>query len=335
MKKIIILLLMAGGAAGAYAYWHFEIKESDVSTNYLTLYGNVEIRRVNLAFRVPGRIETLLFEEGDAIKKGETVATLDRETYTHAAAIASAQVARAQATYEQYLAGNRPQEIGQARATLAERVASLQLLESDFKRVEKLVKTSAVSQEDYETVTAQRDEAAARMELAKATLDLTEEGYRKEEIAVAKAALEEAVASLKKAETDLADTVLVCPNDGVLLTRIEEPGAVLQAGQAVATLSLTRSVWVYVYVAETQLGLVAPGMKAEIYTDTAPEKPYSGHVGYISPQAEFTPKTVETTEQRTNLVYRVRVIADAPDDGLRQGMPVTVRLFFKDESRHD
>lgn len=226
------------------------------------------------------------------------------------------------------MAGNRPQEIAQAQATLEERVASLQLLESDFRRVAKLVKTFAVSQEEYETVIAQRDEAAARKNLAKATLDLIEEGYRKEEIAVAKAALEESRANLEKAQTDLADTVLVCPNDGVLLTRVEEPGAVVQAGQAVATLSLTRSVWVYVYVAETQLGLVAPGMRAEIVTDTAPQKPYSGHVGYISPQAEFTPKTVETTEQRTNLVYRVRVIADAPDDGLRQGMPVTVRLYF-------
>ncbi len=327
MKKAFALLILAALAVGGYfAYEHYIREKNDVNTDILTLYGNVDIRRTNLGFRVSGRISEFRFEEGDRIREGETVAAMDREPYEDAVAVAAAQVEHAEVNYEKLLAGNRPQEIEQARATLAERIASLTLLESDLRRVTKLVKDAAVSQEDYETVLSQRNGAAAQVDLARATLDLQEEGYRKEDIAMAKSQLSEARANLKKAQTNLDDTVLKCPNDGVLLTRVEEPGAVVAAGQIVATLSLTHAVWVYVYVPETQLGEVAPGMKAEIFTDTHPEKPYLGHVGYISPQAEFTPKTVETTELRTNLVYRVRIIADAPDDGLRQGMPVTVRL---------
>jgi HlyD family secretion protein len=112
----------------------------------------------------------------------------------------------------------------------------------------------------------------------------------------------------------------------VLLTRIAEPGAIVAAGQTVATLSLNDPIWVRAYVPEPDLGKIWPGMPAEILTDSRPDRPYKGHVGFISPEAEFTPKNVETPRLRTDLVFRLRVVADNPDEGLRQGMPVTVTL---------
>jgi HlyD family secretion protein len=327
IKKIILFLVLFLLVVVGYFLWQYYIQTTqNIDRNQLTLYGNVELRRVNLGFRVFGRISEILFEEGESVKKGDVIARLDREPYEDAHAVAIAQVEIAQENYAKLETGNRPQEIEQARAVLKERQAGLNVLESDLKRAQQLIKTLAITAQEYETIEARRDEAVARKQLAEANLNLLIEGFRKEDIAIGKSQLSETKANLKKNQTALEDTELLCPNDGILLTRVEEVGSVVSAGQIIATISLKDAVWIYVYVSEPQLGKLAPGMKAEIFTDSLPEKPYSGQVGYISPEAEFTPKSVETTELRTALVYRVRIIADNPDNGLRQGMPVTVRL---------
>ncbi|MDR1270120.1 MAG: efflux RND transporter periplasmic adaptor subunit, partial [Planctomycetaceae bacterium] len=294
IRKIILVflffLLLLGG--GYFVRQYYIQTKQDIDRNQLTLYGNVEIRRVNLGFRVFGRISEILFEEGESIKKGEVIARLDREPYEDTHTVAMIQVEMAQENYAKLEAGNRPQEIEQARATLNERQAGLNVLESDLKRAKQLIKNLAITEQEYESIEAQRDEAIARKQLAEANLNLLTEGFRKEDIAVGKSQLSEAKANLKKTKTALEDTELLCPNDGILLTRVEEVGSVVSAGQIIATLSLKDVVWIYVYVSETQLGKLAPEMKAEIFTDSQPEKPYSGHVGYISPEAEFTPKNV-------------------------------------------
>ncbi len=327
MKKILIFILLLGLAAGGYGgyrYWE-NVRQSE-QQEYLTLYGNVEIRRVNLSFRVAGRIAKILFEEGDKIAKGETIAELDPVPYEDALAAADAQVEKAEADYERLQTGSRPQEIEQAKATVNERDASLKVLESDLKRASQLIAEKVITPQEYETSVARRDEATAQKRLAEASLNLLVEGYRKEEIAVGKATLSGAKASFKQAQTSLADTKLLCPNDGILLTRVEEVGAVVREGQTVATLSLKDVVWVYVYIPEPEFGFVHEGMHAEIFTDSRPEKPFTGQIGYISPEAEFTPKTVQTLDLRTDLVFRIRIIVNDPGNGLRQGMPVTVRL---------
>ena len=329
MKKIVLVLLLAAISVGGwFGYRYWEQTQNGHHANHLELFGNVEIRRTNLGFRVSGRIETIAFEEGDFVKQGEVIATLDRKPNEEMLAVAQAQMDRAAAELERMENGSRPQEIEQARATLAEYRASLRLQVTELERAVKLLPTKAISQSEHDAILAKRDEADAKVRRGEETLNLLEEGSRQEDIAIAKAHLAEAKANLDRAKTALEDTALLCPNDGVILTRIEEPGAVVQAGQNLVTLSLKDVVWVYVYVPEPELGKVAPGMKAEIYTDTNKDKPFHGQVGYISPEAEFTPKNVETPQLRTDLVYRLRVIADNPDDGLRQGMPVTVRLLF-------
>ena len=327
VKKLLILLILIGLTSGGYfVHRSWESAKRQAEREFLTLYGNVEIRRVNLSFRVGGRLEKIFFEEGDFIKKGQTIAELDKVPHEAAAAAAVAHVEKAQADYERLRTGSRPQEIEQARATVNERDAGLKVLESDLKRAMKLIDDKVITPQEFETIVARRDEAVARKRLAEETLNLLVEGYRQEEIAAGKAQLSAAQADLKQSQTALADTVLVCPNDGVLLTRVEEVGAVVREGQIVAALSLKNAVWVYVYIPEHELGNIIEGMSAEIYTDSRPENPYSGQVGSVSPEAEFTPKTVQTLELRTDLVFRVRVIADNPDGGLRQGMPVTVKI---------
>lgn len=335
-KKIIVLLSLLAVGVGGYFAWQcygkpYVLAKRQENDGFITLYGNVEIRRVNLGFRVPGRISEIRFEEGDAIKKGEVIARLDREPYEDNKAVATAQVESARENFAKLEAGNRPQEIEQARATLHERAASLNVLESDFRRSKQLFEDRVISEQEFETIIARRDEAEARKKLAEEYLKLLIEGSRKEDIAIGKAQLSEASANLKKSETALGDTELLCPNDGTLLTRVEEVGSVVNAGQIIATLSLQDAVWVYVYVPETVYDKIVPGMKAEIYTDSRPDAPYAGQVGYRSPEAEFTPKNVETTELRTNLVYRVRIVVDSSGGNLPQGMPVTVRLKCENE----
>jgi HlyD family secretion protein len=150
-----------------------------------------------------------------------------------------------------------------------------------------------------------------------------------EDIQEARANLAAAKARLAQTEINLQDTEIHSPADGIILTRVREPGAIVSAGQTVYTLQLLSPVWIRTYVSERDLGRIYQGMPADVYTDSQPAKPFHGQIGFISPVAEFTPKNVETTDLRTELVYRLRVIVDNPDNGLRQGMPVTVKLKLK------
>ncbi|HXN10367.1 MAG TPA: HlyD family efflux transporter periplasmic adaptor subunit, partial [Steroidobacteraceae bacterium] len=173
---------------------------------------------------------------------------------------------------------------------------------------------------------AARDEARARLEASEQALAEQRNGYRAQEVAEAQANHTRALAAAAESAQRLADGVLTAPADGIVLTRAVEPGSILGVGTPVFTISLRAPVWARVYVSEPDLGRVAPGRAVLLYTDSHPEHPYHGRIGFVSPDAEFTPKNVETPELRTALVYRTRVIVTDADDALRQGMPVTVRL---------
>jgi HlyD family secretion protein len=326
-KKIIILVVLAAViAAGVFGYRTWQQNQAAENGTELTLYGNVDIRKVDLGFRVGGRIEKMLFEEGDAVHQGERVALLDRIPYANEVALAQAARDRADAELARLQNGTRPQEIRQARARVTEAQASLRAIEEQYRRSSTLVKVNAISRQSFDDIQASRDAARARLASAQQTLALALEGFREEDIAAGRSQLAEAEARLEQARIRLEDTAISAPADGVLLTRVVEPGAIVAAGQTVATLSLNHPVWVRAYVPEPDLGHIWPGMPAEIYTDSRPDRPYQGHVGFISPEAEFTPKNVETPRLRTDLVFRLRLVAENPDEGLRQGMPVTVKL---------
>ncbi|MDO8946883.1 MAG: secretion protein HlyD [Desulfocapsaceae bacterium] len=323
-KLPVLLVLIAFLTGGAY-YWSMQQREP-VIKDLLTLYGNVDIRKVDLGFRVGGKISAIAFEEGDRVQSGQIIARLENTPYQDELNLALAQQEQAAANLAKMETGSRPQEIAQAEALVRERQATASNLEIEYQRLDALLKINAIARQLFDNVDAGLAEAKARLATANEGLKLTREGFRTEDIDAARAALHAAKAHSASARTRLDDTVCKAPDPGIILTRVEEPGAIVGSGQTVLTLSLDTPVWIRAYIEEPDLGRIYPGMTAHIFTDSRPQQPFAGHVGHISPEAEFTPKTVQTKELRTRLVYQVRIIADNPDHGLRQGMPVTVKL---------
>ena len=323
MKKRIriILLLVIVVAVG----WWIANRLSGEKAGNLVLHGNVDIRDVQLGFRVGGRLAEVLKDEGDAVNTGDVLARLDDGPYRSELEESRGRVQSAQARLDLLQSGNRPQEIAQAKALAREREVTLTNAKRIYTRQEELLATRAISQQERDDAEARYREAEARLNSVREQVSVLEAGFRVEEIAQARAELARAEAAQSSAELRLQDTLLKAPSPGVVITRAQEPGAIVQPGTTVLTVSLQKPVWVRAYVAEPNLGRVHPGMKVAVYTDSAPGKPYAAKIGYISPQAEFTPKNVETAELRTSLVYRVRVVVENADDSLRQGMPVTVQ----------
>ena len=208
--------------------------------------------------------------------------------------------------------GNRPEEIERARASAHEKEVRFKNAERLYERRLSLVQSGSISKQQYDDTLADRDAAEAQDQLSKADLALALAGFRVEDIQEARANLAAAKARLAQAEINLQDTEILSPADGIILTRVREPGAIVAAGQTVYTLQLLSPVWIRTYVPERDLGRIYQGMPAEVYTDSQPTKPYHGQIGFISPVAEFTPKNVETTDLRTELVYRLRVIVNDP-----------------------
>ncbi|MFH7826904.1 secretion protein HlyD [Kluyvera chengduensis] len=331
MKKPVVLILVVVALVaviGGGTWWY-----QSLQNNGLTLYGNVDIRTVNMSFRVGGRLQSLTVDEGDAIKQGQTLGELDKAPFENALMQAKANVATAQAQYDLMMAGYRAEEIAQAAAAVKQAQAAYDYAQSFLQRQQGLWSKRLLSANDLENAKSSRDQALATLKSAQDKLSQYRAGNRPQEIAQAKANLEQAEAQLAQSTLDLQDTVLTAPSDGTLLTRAVEPGSMLSAGSTVLTLSLTRPVWVRAYVDEKNLSQAQPGREILLYTDGRPDKPYHGKIGFVSPTAEFTPKTVETPDLRTDLVYRLRIIVTDADDSLRQGMPVTLR--FGDESRHE
>jgi len=323
MKKLLILIILAGAAGGGWYAWNIYGRTHEASAP--VFHGNVDIREVRLGFRVAGRVMDVLKEEGDPVAGGETLARLDAEPYRTAVDQAEAQAGQLAARLAELRNGNRPEDVEQARRKLAAADSEVENARLVFERRKQLIASGAVARQDYDTARLTYRNAQAQRDALKAALDLLEAGTRVEQIAQAEAALQAAQAALTQARTQLSDTTLTAPEEGVVLTRAVEPGSMVQAGSTALTVSLTSPVRVRAYVSEPQLGLVQPGREVLVFTDSRQE-PYLGQVGDVSPRAEFTPKSVETEELRTALVYRFRVTLRDPDAVLRQGMPVTVRL---------
>ncbi|MCM5552106.1 secretion protein HlyD [Pleomorphomonas sp. NRK KF1] len=329
MNKIVpVVLLLA--AAGAGAAWYLGVPQRygyfAPAPPTQVIYGNVDIRQVSLGFRVAGRLAAVVVEEGDVVKTGDVLARLDSGPYEISVRAAEENVAALKATLDKLKAGARPSEIAKARAAYEEQVASLANAELALSRADQLRSQGTVAQASLDTATAAKDMASARVASAKAALSLIEEGSRTEDVAAAEAQLRAAEAQLDAARTSLADTELKAPADGVILSRVSEPGAIVASSTNVLVLALTEPVWVRAYVSEPDLGRVHPGLKVKVTSDSMTGAGYEGQVGFISPVAEFTPKAVETPDLRTDLVYRLRVIVEHPGKDLRQGMPVTVHL---------
>ena len=292
----------------------------------LTLYGNVDIREVQLAFQDAGRIRTLPVDEGARVSVGQVVAELDPTRYQLELQRLNGEVAAQTQVLARLRQGSRPQEVARARAAAASARASLADAETQLARKQQLRTTNRISVQEVDTARTRVETLQANLRAAEEEVSLVVEGPRKEDIAAAEASLAALEAARDLAAQRLEDTRLLAPASGVIRNRILEPGAMAAPGAPVFTLALTDPLWVRAYINEPDLGLVHEGMRAEVRTDTLPDKAYQGWVGFLCSPAEFTPKTVETTELRTKLVYRARIFVCDPQQELRLGMPVTVTL---------
>ncbi|MBC7801085.1 MAG: HlyD family efflux transporter periplasmic adaptor subunit [Gemmatimonadaceae bacterium] len=289
----------------------------------LTLFGNVDIREVNLGFRVAGRIASMPLDEGMRVIPGTLLAELDPHPLATRLASADGRIASARAEFAKRVAGNRPQEIAVAEADIAQRLAMRIGASLEFERKRKLVALGDVPRAQLDDAKATFDAAQAALSSSIQTLSLQNAGSRIEDVDAARANLDIAIADRDTAQTDLDDARLLAPSAGVILTRAREPGAIVGAGETLFTLTIDRPMRVRAYVTEPELGRVRPGAAVTVHTDGG-GRSYQGTIGFISPTAEFTPKTVETKSLRADLVYRLRIIVTDPDEDLRQGQPVTV-----------
>lgn len=325
MKKALILLLVVA-AAGAGWFWWSHRDATDASE--LVLHGNVDIRQISLAFDGSGRIAELRVEEGDKVAAGQVVAVLDTTTLELQARQAEAQAEAQRQTLLRLRNGSRPEEIAQARAQLQSAEANAARADQDLSRATRLRATGGgiVSEQTVDHASADADAARAKVGELRAVLRLAELGPRAEDIASADAQLKAADAQLGQLRHQIDLGQLKAPANAVVRSRLLEPGDMATAQRPVIALALIDPKWVRVYVKEADLGKVRPGMDANVFADSFPDRPVAGKVGYISSVAEFTPKSVQTEELRTSLVYEVRVVVNDSGGLLRLGQPVTVRL---------
>ena len=283
MKKKIVALVLIILIAGLCIFLYKANKKDTL--NELTLFGNIEIRQIDLSFQVPGLVSKLLKEEGDTVKQGELVAVMDESDY-------DANFKRAEAEVDRTIAIQKD-------AT------------DKYNRYAPLGVDDTVSKQEVESLYNAQNKANADYKAAVANKDYL--------------------------SNQLKYTKLYAPEDGIIMVRVIEPGSNVQKGQPVYTMAKTNPVWVRAYVNEKDLGNIKYGQEVNVYTDTVnpqtgKKREYKGQIGYISPVAEFTPKTVQSTDTRTDLVYRIRVYIYDIDEYLRQGMPVTIKVKLKSDN---
>jgi HlyD family secretion protein len=327
-KKIVlpVVLLIAAGSAG----WYYMSRKPETPDGRLVASGTVEATDAQLGFQAPGRIVSLSPREGDRVTAGQELARLDRAELEARRAQSEAQVDAARAALAELESGSRREEIAQARAALAAADERRQDAERDLGRTRRLYEGGAVSREALDKAQVALDVARAQRTQVAEQLRLVEAGPRQERKAAARAQVNQAEAAVQGVEATLSNTVLTAPFDGLVTVRHREPGEVVPAGSPVLTLMDPRSRFVRIYIPENRVGAVQLGTRAAITADTYPGKTYPGEVSFIASEAEFTPKSVQTTEERVRLVYEVKVrVTGDPGFDLKPGLPADVRLEAK------
>lgn len=324
MKKKLVLLgvIIVVAAVAAFFLLYGKKDESGV----LVSSGNVEVTEVDLGFKVPGRVEKLLTDEGRSVEAGGIVAALDRSELQLQIEAQQAVIDANAARLLELQHGSRPQEKKSAMALTSSASADLEKSGNDFNRAEMLYKNGAISAQ-------QRDAAKRAFEVAKAQHDhslqnesLIKAGPRMETIKATEAQVRQAKALLGVYQQQLADMDLKTPVKGVVLRKNVEAGETVTAGTPVFTVGDLEHPWVKIYIKEDKLGLVKLSQKGQVTVDTYPGKVFNGTVTYISSEAEFTPKNVQTQEERVKLVFGVKVSVDNPNQELKPGMPADVSI---------
>ena len=325
-RRRAALVIVAVGLVGIGIGWLYLRLHPAAAGHNLTLYGNVDIRESRPAFNDAGPVTQMLVAEGARVKQGELIATIDDSRYAARLAEARQRAQSLEADLARLMHGSRPEEIARTQAVMEGLRAIYENAKAVYARTAELLPQGVASTEDRDNAQAQLRSARGSYEAAKQAYMLAVKGPRAEDIAAARHAYEAAAAAAALAQREFADTRLYAPVDGVVEDRILQPGDMASPGIPVYTIALTEPLWVRAYAPESELGRIRLGMPATIGTDSYPGRVYHGWIGYLSPTSEFTPKTVETPELRTALVYQLRVFVCDAHDELRLGMPATVHI---------
>lgn len=319
-KKIIPIVLLVAAVAGGTAYY-FVNKNSQKSDTTLKISGNIEAHESVVGFKVQGRLVELPIEEGQLVKAGDLLAKLDQTDYLQQVDIDDAMVKNREAELKLSLSGSRVQEKKSAEQAVVDAQAALELSKADAQRYQALYEKDEVSAQIRDTYATSLKRAQASYERAKQNLDMVNEGVRKEQIAINQAGVNSARQALGMSKIKLGYTSLFAPTTGVALVRHAEIGEIMAAGTPVVTIADLDHLWLRGYISETDVGKVKLGQLVAIKSDTFPGKSYTGKISFISSQAEFTPKSVETHKERVTLVYRVKIDLDNSTHELKPGMP--------------
>ena len=326
MKRLIPVVVLLAGAIASGVYFYPRLSKKAMPASELTLSGNIEAHESLISFKVQGRIVDLPVEEGQQVDQGTLLARLEDADFKQKVRIDEAAVAVRQSNLALALAGTREQEIKAAQQAMIDAQADLQQKKLDNGRAQMLYAKDEITAQDRDLAGTALKRTQAAFNTARERYNEAEEGSRKEDIAIARANLAQANANLGLSRIDEGYTTLRAPASGVITVREAELGEVVSPGSPVVTLADLDHIWLRAYVAETDLGRIHWGQDATITTDTYPGKQYHGHISFISPDAEFTPKSVQTYQERVTLVYRIKIDIDNPNHELKPGMPADAHL---------
>ncbi len=326
MKKPIIAAIAVVVVVAALIIYYLAHR-SPGEKGEISVSGNIEVTSVEVSFKIPGRVAERPVDEGMMVRTGQPIARLESEDLAHEVALRRADAQAMRAALDELLAGSRKEEIAEAEAVHAAALAEAKKAADDFRRQETLFQREVISRQKYDSAKASYDTTRAQARQAAEALALVRKGPRRERIDQARARLGEAEAALALAVTRLGYANLLSPVSGLVMAKNIEPGEQVAAGTPVVTVGELGTVWVRAYISETDLGRVKVGQKARVTTDTWPGRKYDGTVTFISSEAEFTPKNVQTQKERVKLVYRVKITIPNPNMELKPGMPADAQII--------
>lgn len=323
-KKRLLAVALLAAAGGLLWFW---LARTPPAAGEVFASGTVEATEARLGFQVAGRVDAITAREGDHVDIGSQLARLDRTETLARRRQVQAQAAVARAQLAELESGSRVEEISQARAALGAARQRAADADRDLERARLLLAGGAVSREAHDKAALSLELARSQLVQSEQQLQLVVAGPRKERIEAQRAQLAQAEAALETVDATLATMSIVAPFSGLVTVRHREPGEIVAPGTPIVTLIDLEDRWVRIYIAEPQIGAVGIGDRVEIVSDTYPEKRYAGELVFIASEAEFTPKSVQTQEERVRLVYALKVrIVEDPRHELKPGMPVDAIL---------
>jgi HlyD family secretion protein len=286
--------------------------------------GHVEATEVLVSTKVAGNIESLAVDEGRAVSAGQQLARIDTTDIRLARDAARAERAQAEAELRLRLSGSRVEDVREAKAQVARAEADLAGAQKDLERMEGLLAAGSGTSKARDDARTRRDVAQSALDAARERLLRLEAGFRREEKDAARARLDAAEAKLAQLEQQLKDAVIVSPVAGVVTQKLAEQGELAARGTGIVVVTDLASAWLNAYVAEPDLARLRLGQQAEVTTDDGQSR--KGRVSFVAANAEFTPKNVQTRDERVKLVYRIKVALENGDGLFKPGMPATARL---------